>query len=63
LEEAEEEETKGEEAEGGLAAVGTAEAAIAVGEALPAVAGMIKNRAAPKTTMEGVPLAGTHPTP
>ncbi len=54
---------KGEEAEGGLAAVGTAEAAIAVGEALPAVAGMIKNRAAPKTSMEGVPLAGTHPTP
>ena len=52
-----------EEAEVGLAAAGTAEAVIAVAEALPAVAGMIKNTAAPKTSMEGFPLAGTHPTP
>ncbi len=52
-----------EEAGVGLAAAGTAEAAIAVAEALPAVAGTIKNKAGPKTLMEGVPLAGTHPTP
>lgn len=51
-----------EEAGVGLAAAGTAEAAIAVAEALPAVAGTIKNKAAPKTLMERVPLAGIHPT-
>ena len=52
-----------EEAEVGPAGAGRAEAAIAVAEALPAVAGMIKNKADPKNTREGVPLAGTHPTP
>jgi len=49
-----------EEAEVGLAAAGTAEAAVAVAEALPAVA---KNRAIPKTLIEGFPLAGTHQQP
>lgn len=49
-----------EEAEGGLAVAGTAGAAIAVAEALPAVAGMIKNRAALKTLMGGGFPAGTH---
>ncbi len=52
-----------EEAEVGPAGAGRAEAAIAVAEALPAGDGMIKNKAGPKTLMEGVPLAGTHPTP
>lgn len=46
-----------EEAEVGLAAAGTVEAAIAVAEALPAAADMIKNRAAPKSLMEGAYLA------
>ena len=52
-----------EEAEVGLAAAGTVEAAIAVAEALPAAADMIKNRAAPKSLMEGAYLAGTNATP
>jgi len=63
LEEAEEKEMTEEEAEVGPAGAGRAEAAIAVAEALPAGGGMIKNKADPKTLMEGVPLAGTHPTP
>lgn len=51
-----------EEAGVGLAGAGTAEAAIAVAEALPALADMIKNKAAPKILVEGAPLAGIHPT-
>lgn len=46
-----------EEAEVGLAAAATVEAAIAVAGALPAVADMIKNRPAPETLMEGAYLA------